>query len=95
MGDRYGRSIWEIGHQWDIDGYSDIGNGLSIWDMVHRYGHLPYRCGHPGYRYETWANDMGVDSIDTVVSQINMGYLVTLLEVRSDVHSQNLPWDRR
>jgi hypothetical protein len=33
-----------------------------------------------GYRYGTWANDMGDDSIDTVISHIDMGYLVTLPE---------------
>jgi len=41
---RYGRSIWEIGHQWYIDWKTDKGSGLSIWDSVYRYG-------HPGYRY--------------------------------------------
>jgi len=34
------------------------------------------------YRYEyrlgIWANDMADDSIDTVISHIDMGYLVTL-----------------
>ena len=46
--------------------------GLSIWDMVYRYGYLPYRYGHPGYRYGA-----------TVISHIDMGYLVTLLRARS------------
>ena len=36
--------------------------------MKHRY---EYRCG-------TWANDMGDDGIDMVISHIDMGYLVTL-----------------
>ena len=40
--------------------------------------YLPYRYGHPGYRYGIRANDMADDSIDTVISHINMGYLVTL-----------------
>jgi hypothetical protein len=31
MGDRYGRSIWEIGNPWDIVG--DI-----LWNMGYRYG---------------------------------------------------------
>ena len=47
--------------------------------MVYRYGHTPYRYGHPGYRYGIWANDMGDDSIDTVILYIDVGYLVTLL----------------
>ena len=57
----------------------DVGYGLSIWDTVYLYGHPPYRCGHPGYRCGIWANDMGDDSIDMVISYIEMGYLVTLL----------------
>jgi len=43
------------------------------------YGYVPYRYGHPGYRYGIWANDMGDDTIDTVISHIDMGYLVTLI----------------
>jgi hypothetical protein len=58
-------SIWEI----------DMGDGYGKSD---RYGYLPYRCGHPGYRYGIWANDMGDESIDTVISHIDVGYLVTL-----------------
>jgi hypothetical protein len=46
--------------------------------MVHRYGYLPYRYGHPPYRYGIWANDMGDDSIDMIISHIDMGYIVTL-----------------
>jgi hypothetical protein len=38
MGDRYGRSIREIGHQWDIGRDIDMGHGSSMWDMVCRYG---------------------------------------------------------
>jgi hypothetical protein len=52
--------------------------GLSIWAIVYRYGRSPYRYGHPAYRYEMWANDMGDESIDTVICHIDMGYLVTL-----------------
>jgi hypothetical protein len=53
--------------------------------MGDRYGHrcgrwqyLPYRFGHLGYRYGIGANDMGNKSIDTVISRIDMRYLVTL-----------------
>jgi hypothetical protein len=57
MGYRYGISKWDIGHQWYIDRDVDMRYGLSIWDMVCRYGHSPYRYG-------IWANDVGDDSID-------------------------------
>ena len=43
-----------------------------------RYGYLPYRYSHPGYRYGMWANDNGDDSIDMVILRIDMGCLVTL-----------------
>ena len=56
----------------------DMGYRISIWDTVYRCGYLPYRHGHPGYRYGIWANDMGDESIDTVILRIDMGYLVTL-----------------
>jgi hypothetical protein len=78
MGDRYGRSMWEIGHQGDIHGDIDIGYGISIWNTVYRYGYLPYPYGHPGYRYGIWADDMGVDRIDMIILDIDMGYVVTL-----------------
>ena len=65
---RYGRSILDI----------DMEYKFSIWDKVHQYGYIPYRYGHPEYRYGIWTNDMGDDSIDTVISHIDMGYLVTL-----------------
>ena len=41
------------------------------------------------YRYRTWANDMGDDSIDMVILHIDMGYLVTLdiLETRAPPHT--------
>jgi hypothetical protein len=42
----------------------DMGYGISIWDT--------------GYRYGIWANDMGDDSIDTVILHIDMGFLVTV-----------------
>jgi len=71
--------MWEIGHQRGIDMAIDMGYGISIWEVVYRYGYLPYRYGHPGYRYGIWANNMGDGSIDTVISQIDMGYLVTLV----------------
>jgi hypothetical protein len=57
----------------------EMGYGISIWDTVYRYGYLPYRYGHPGYRYGIWAHDMGDHSIYTVILQIDMAYLVTLL----------------
>jgi hypothetical protein len=53
--------------------------GLSLLDMVNRYGYTPYRYGHPEYRYGIWANDMGDDSNDKFISHIDLGYLVTLL----------------
>jgi len=56
----------------------DVEYVISIWDMVYRYGHSPHRYGHPGYRYEIWDIDMGDDSIDTVIMDIDMGHLVTL-----------------
>jgi len=56
-----------------------MGYVLPIWDMVYRYGYLPHRYGHPLFRYGIWANDMGDDHIETVISHIDMGYLVTLL----------------
>ena len=71
---RYGRSIWEIdtgdrtSMRFDRD--IDMGYELSIWDMVYRFGHPGYRCG-------IWANDVGDDSIDTVILRIDVGYLVT------------------
>jgi hypothetical protein len=49
----------------------DLGYGLPI-------GYLPHRYGDPGYRYGIWDDDMGDDSIDTVIIHIDMGYLVTL-----------------
>jgi hypothetical protein len=52
---------------------------ISIWDMAYRYGRLPYRYGHPRHRYGIWADDMGDDSIDMVIPDIDiMGCLVTL-----------------
>ncbi len=47
--------------------------------MVYEYGYLPYRYGYLPYQNGIWANDMGDDSIDMVISHIDMGYLVTLL----------------
>jgi hypothetical protein len=55
-----------------------MGYGVSIWDTLYRYGYLSYRYCHPEYRYGIWANDMGDDRIDMVISHINMGYLLTL-----------------
>jgi len=53
-----------------------------MWDMVYRFGYLPYPYGHPGYRHEMWANDMRDDCIDTVIFHIDMGYLVALNDGR-------------
>ena len=52
--------------------------------MGYRYGHSQYRYGHPGYRYGIWANDMGDDSIDMVILDIDMGCLVTLGDSPTD-----------
>jgi len=49
----------------------DMGYVLSIWDMVYRYCYLPHRYGHPGCRYGIWVDDMGDDSIDTLISHID------------------------
>jgi len=65
-----------------------MGYVLSTRDMIHRYGHL-------GYRYGIWANEVGHDSIDTVISHIDMGYLVTLVvestqgQRRDNIHGVN------
>jgi hypothetical protein len=52
---------------------------ISIWDMVYQYDYLPYRYG-PILDIDMGdeANDMGDDSIDMVISHIDIGYLVTL-----------------
>jgi len=74
MGDRYGRS--EI---------NEISIGISIWEMCYRYGirymdmviyHIDMLILDIDMGDE--ANDMGDDSIDTVISHIDMGYLVPL-----------------
>jgi len=74
MGDRYGRS--EI---------NEISIVISIWDMGYRFGIR--RIDMVIYHIDMFildidmgdeANDMGDDSIDTVISHIDMGYLVTL-----------------
>ena len=72
----------------------DMGYGLSILDMVYRYGFLPYRNGHPGHRYGIWAHDMGDDSIDTVIPHTDMGYLVNLAPPRHHLQqAQSRPTD--
>jgi len=62
MGDRYGISIWEIGHQRDIDRDLDMGYGISMW--VRYIDLIMYHIDMVilGYRYGIWANDMGDDS---------------------------------
>ncbi len=78
----------------------------GIWHIDLRYGmpclpmrFLPIRyrpsgCGHPICRYGLWAtrNGMGDDSIDTVISHIDIGsYLVTLLGGAEDGAGARLP----
>ena len=53
--------------------------------MRYRYGQPPYRYGHPGYRYGIWDINMGDESIDAVILDIDMGYLVTLLADRARI----------
>ena len=52
----------------------DLGYGISTW----------------GHRYETWANDMGDDSIDSVIGRIDMGYSVTLTMTLRDKNGLSL-----
>jgi hypothetical protein len=64
---------------------NEISIGISIWDMGYRFG---IRCiDMVIYHIDMVildidmgdeANDMGDASIDTVISHIDMGYLVTL-----------------
>jgi len=61
--------------------------GLSIWDMTYRYGHSPYRYG-------IWANDMGEDSIDMVILDIDMGYGLMIWEMTVSIWSSWISiWD--
>jgi hypothetical protein len=55
-----------------------MGYEISIWDTVPYIDMVIYHIDHPGYRYGSWGNEMGDDSIDTVIFRIDMGYLVTL-----------------
>jgi len=55
---------------------------ISIWEI--ELGDPPHRYGHPGYGCEIWADDVGEDSIDTVILDIDMGYLVTLRRTRQN-----------
>jgi len=76
--DRYGSA--------DVNG---ISIGISIWDMGYGYrlryidmaiyGICVYRYGHPGHRCGIWPNDVGDESIDMVILQIDMGYIVPLV----------------
>jgi len=68
MGYRYRFGMWVI----------DMGYGIDMGI------HPPYRYGHPGYRYGIWANETGDDGIATVILDIDMGYLVTLVLVLND-----------
>ena len=56
-----------------------------IWDID-----MVTHTGHPGYRYGIWDIDMGDDSIDSVVLDIDMGYLVTLH--RPTTSTRNICW---
>jgi hypothetical protein len=71
-----------------------MGHGISIWYTVYRYDYLPYRHGHAGYRYGIWPVDMGDDSIDMVILEIDMGHLVTLRLI-PPYHEVNLDGPRR
>jgi len=79
MGYRYGRSIWEIGHQSDIDRDIDMEYVLSIWVMVIVMVIYHIDMVILDIDMGDEANDMGDDSIDVVISHIDLGYLVTLL----------------
>jgi len=50
---------------------------MSIWDMSYRYSHSPYRHGYPEYRCGICEIDLGGVSIDTIILDIDEGYLVT------------------
>ena len=80
-------SIWEIdvGDRYGRSDVNEISIGLPIWNMVYPFGIWLYQHGHPRYRYGhrrhrcgIWANQMEDDSIDTVFSNLDRGYLVTL-----------------
>jgi hypothetical protein len=82
-----GRSIWEIdiGDRYGRSDINEISTGLSIWNMVYRFGiryidMVIYRIDMVILDIDMGdeANDMGDDCIDTVISHIVMGYLVTL-----------------
>jgi hypothetical protein len=60
-----------------------MGYGISILSFRYRYG-------HPGYRYGIWANDMGDDSIDMVILDMDIGYLVTLPGSRTTTHHHDV-----
>jgi len=90
-----GRSIWQIdmGDRYWRSDINVISIGISIWNMGYRYGtwcidmviyHIDMVILDIDMGDE--ANDMGDDSIDTVISHIDMGYLVTLY-VTQAVHS--------
>jgi len=58
--------------------------GISIWNMSYQYGtwYIDMVDDMVIYhidRHGIWANDMGDDNIDKVISHIDMGYLVTLV----------------
>ena len=70
MGDRYGRS--------DVN---EISIGLSIWDMVHRYGILGFI-------------DMIIHHIDMVIPDIHMGIGIMIWEMTVSIWSSSISiWD--
>jgi hypothetical protein len=61
-----------------------MGYRCGLWviditcDMADRYGFLPYPYGHPGYQYGIWAHDFGNESIDMVILDIDMEYVLLI-----------------
>jgi hypothetical protein len=69
MGDRYGRS-----------NINEISIGLSIWNMLYRYG--------------TWDIDMVIYHIDMVILDIDMGYGLVIWEMTVSIWSSSVSiWD--
>ena len=66
-------------HSDKISSEIDMGDQYRDIHMGDRTS-MRYRWGwhHLGYRYGIWADDIGNDSIVSVISHIDMGYLVTV-----------------
>jgi hypothetical protein len=82
MGDRYGRSIWEIdmGDRYGRSDVNDISIGISIWDI--------------GYRFGIWYIDMVVYHVDMVILDIDMGYGLMIWEMTVPLRSSSISiWD--